>query len=1145
MIDEFFSIHNHSHFSMLDGISLPEEMVKVAKEKGLRRLAITDHGHCHAHADIFLQGKKQGQKIALGVEAYVIHDLKEWNDLRAKIKVDKDAKKAAKKLEVVDPEDEIPEDRNELTEDMVGKANARALRRKGHLVLLACNRIGLSNIYDLTYKAHKLGFYGKPRMDKEMLRSHSAGVIASSACMGGVISNKCWELKRGECSWEDVVREAKDFDEIFGRGRFFLELQFNEVDAQRYINECLVRIHIETGIPLTVAADAHYIDKDGWKAQEFLYMLRGKLSVSTRGDDWDFGVRQLYIKSPLEMWEAFQKFGGALDPAVAIDAFKNTLLMEELIEDFEPDVTQRLPKTASENPFKELGTKAIDAMKTMGLADNPIYKARLLHELKIIKEKGISNYFLTMDKMVGEAKKIMWVGPGRGSSAGSLLCYLLQITDLDPIANDLMFERFIDPTRVELPDIDVDFEDPDAAKDLLRRTFGEDNVACISSYGTFQIKGLLKDLSRVYDIDHNETNDLNKKINKELRVLHTAGTDKSTIVIKLEDVKRVSKSYNAFVEKYPIVGENISRLYGRNRNVTRHASGVIIGDDLPRETAVFKSKGVVQTSFTDGIVNKNISAMGLVKFDILGLATLQVMHFCAELISKKTGKTVDEIKESLRGHNLDKDDPVVMKKIFWEGNFDGIFQFTEKGIRELAMRVKPDCYEDISAICALYRPGPLGSKMDDLFVENKHNKDNIKYGHPILERLLKNTYGCMIYQEQLLKIGLELGKLPMKDVNRLRKLFLKKDKSKTDEFLENEKKELKGKLVAGCIENGWTAQQGDDLWASIAKFGGYGFNVAHSKSYALITMQTAHLSTYHPLEFAAAVLTVQQSGNMQKHVNDIKKRGIKILPVDVNKSKMSNVVEGDGVRLSLTSVLGVGASAGQKIVDNQPYVDFKDYLKRSKTSKTSIVPLIKVGAFDCIEKNMGLLSKIAEVRFDNKNERYSGKEGRLLRELEQAELYKNPPLDIELVHKIDFENELLGFTLRGTPFEVLGREEKLFNLFDGNVPTYAQFTEGEDDVAVIPVFLKDFNERQQRNGQMMAFMKFTTAQDEEFEAPAFSGIWKWLQPVVKKGTVYLATFNRKHDDDASKLVLGKPGFAHSQNSSIGYMVNVDEIQLEG
>jgi DNA polymerase-3 subunit alpha len=597
----------------MDGISLPEEIVKAAKEKGLKSIAITDHGHCHAHADIYLTGKKLGVRTILGVEAYVIHDLAEWHALKDKVDIDRKSKGKAES-----EEDEY--------DDESAKSLSKQLTRKGHLVLLACNREGLSNIYQLTFEAHRDGFYGKPRMDKKMLSKYAKGIVASSACMGGVIANKCWAFKRGEIKWDDVVSEAREFDSIFGRGRFFLELQFNESDDQRFINECLVRVHNETGIPLTATTDSHYVGQDDWEAQEVLYMLRGKTSMATRAANWSFNIKQLYIKSPAEMWQSFEKFGGTLEPRVAIEAFQNTLLIDSLIEDFEPDVTQRLPTLKDvPNPFKKMGELAIAQLKARGLDKNEKYVKQLMHELQVIKDKGISAYFLITKKIISEAKKEMLVGAGRGSSAGSLVCYLLDITDLDPIEHNLMFERFLDPSRVELPDIDVDFQDVDRTKDLLRDMFGTHNVACLSVYGTHQIKGLLKDLGRVYDVDHNEINLVNRKIESELRVLHTAGTDKNTLVITLKDLEDVSPSFNSFIEKHPEVGKHLKKLYWKNRHVGRHASGVIIGDNLPAETAIFLNRGVVQCSFTEGIVGKNLSAMGFVKFDILSIATLGVI----------------------------------------------------------------------------------------------------------------------------------------------------------------------------------------------------------------------------------------------------------------------------------------------------------------------------------------------------------------------------------------------------------------------------------------------------------------------------------------------------------------------------------------
>jgi DNA polymerase-3 subunit alpha len=400
MITDFSSLHSHSHFSVYDGICTPEEMVLKAKEKGLRSIAITDHGHTHAHADFYLSAKKHGVRAILGIEAYLIPSLERWRQ----------EKEGAR-----DDEESVPE---EFTR---GKAKARALHRKSHLVLLARNRTGLANLYRLSFRAHKEGFYGKPRADKRMLAEHAEGLCGSTACMGGIISNRCWDFKRGECSWEDVVREALEYDEIMGRGNLFLELQFNESEGQRFINECMVRISQETGMPLTVTADSHYANPEDWEAQEILYMLRSKLTVKTRGDDWDFGVKQLYVKSAQEMWDAYLKFGKphGIDEATALRAFEGSLALDALVEQFEPDTHQRLPTLPYENPFLEMGQRAVAGLKALGLGEREEYQQRLLRELKVIKEKGIANYFLIVRDIIAEAKRKMLVGAGRGSARSS------------------------------------------------------------------------------------------------------------------------------------------------------------------------------------------------------------------------------------------------------------------------------------------------------------------------------------------------------------------------------------------------------------------------------------------------------------------------------------------------------------------------------------------------------------------------------------------------------------------------------------------------------------------------------------------------------------------------------------------------------
>jgi len=825
LIKDFASLHNHSQFSIADSLAMPEEMIKTAKAKGLRSIAITDHGGNSCHADFFLFGKKHGVRTIFGVEAYVIDSLDEWRIAK---------ERAKNKTNDEDDDGEGSDDDADRDTNSKVKSDAKSLYRKGHMVILASSLEGLANLNQLVYKSYKYGFYSKPRMDKKMLSEHSKGLIATSACMGGIIALKVWDMISGNGTFQDVVAQAQDFERIFGKGRFFLELQLNEADDQRVLNDWLVKVHDVTGIPLTVTTDSHYTKPEEWQAQEILYMLRKKVTLATRGPDWDFRVRQLYIKSPEEMWQSFLKFGGTLEPKVAIEAMENTLLIDSLVENFEPDTHQRLPSLPYEDPVMELMKRSIDGLKKLGLAHDEKYKARLLSELKVIKDKGFQNYFLMVQRIIEEAKKTMLVGEGRGSSCGSLACYCLGITDLDSIKYDLMFERFLDPNRSELPDIDVDFEDVNETKELLRKMYGEDNVACLSTYGTFQVKGLLKDLGRIYDVDHNEINLLNRKIEKELKVLYI-DNDKSTLVITLDDIKRVSPTFNKLVSDRPEMMTHFPSLYGRIRQMGRHAAGTIVGDNLPAETALLRVKDtkkdsptygqyITQAAFTEGIVNKNVSSMGFCKIDVLSIATLKIIHFCLDLIAKNTGKTFAELRETIRSKNMDLNDQKVLKHVFHDGNFAGIFQFTNSGIRRLAKQVEPDTFVDVSAICSIYRPGPLSGGFDKLYAHNKHHPEDITYDHPLLEEILKPTRSCLIFQEQLMKICNVLGKMSWKDVNAVRKILLKKDKSKTPEFVKSERDRLTAIFLSGCEENGLEKSKADKLWKNLLGWGSYGFN---------------------------------------------------------------------------------------------------------------------------------------------------------------------------------------------------------------------------------------------------------------------------------------------------------------------------------
>jgi DNA polymerase-3 subunit alpha len=1134
MTREVSNIHQHSCFSFSDGVCSPEEIIAAAKAKGLRSIAITDHGHTHAHARFFLEGKKQGVRTLLGTEAYVINSFDEWRDMKAKLALEKQK----------DTED-VEFDAEKALRD---KTNRKVLYRKGHLVMLAQNRTGLANIYQLTYKAHRDGYFSKPRMDKKMLAEHSAGVIASSACMGGVISSKISAMMRGELEWDDLKREVDEFAEIF-QGRFFLELQSNEAAFQKDVNSALVKLSAETKVPLIVTMDAHYVDPDDWQTQQVLHLLlthRGKTGI-TLGNlppDYRFDVRSLFVKSADELWDSFLKNNPEVPEDVLEKAFENTLLADSLVENFEPDTTMRLPSLPYEDTFKELYISAANGLKAKGLDKDDRYMERLAYELKIIKEKGISNYFLVVRNICDSARKEMRIGPGRGSSAGSLICYLTGITNIDPIEHKLMFERFINLDRIELPDIDLDFEDVDRIKDILRRDFGEDNVACLSTYGTSQIKGLMKDVSRVYDIDHNECNTVNAKIEREMKALYKEGegVTRSAITIKLEDVYRLSPSFNAFLQKYPQTERAINTLYGREHHVGRHASGVVIGDNLPSETSVFTSRGVVQASFTDGIVNKAASAMGLVKFDILSLATLKVIARTLELISARTGRTIEDIDKEIDPKVMDFNDIDVLKKVFWEGNTTGIFSVTSAGMVKLFQRVKPTSFDDVAAVTALFRPGPLGSKMDVMFADRKNGLEDVTYDHPILEDIMKDTYGCLVYQEQMLEIGRRLGKMSWKDTNRLRKLFLKKDKSKSGGYLDDEETYLKATLIKGVIENGLTEQKGEELWEMCGKFGGYGFNRAHSFAYAMVTMQTAYLRVHYPLEFFSALLSVGQSDDLQTYVNDIRKQGFDILPVDVNLSTKTHKIEGNGIRLALSAVMGVGASGVEKIIAHQPYKSFEEFLLDSGANKTVCQNLILVGAFEDLCPGVSIKTLSLRHEAFRADKKLSHKKNRDIVKPTLDAIWGPKDDAIEMMEK---ERELMGFNLRGTPFSINGRYDKVDKLvYEGICQSgFKEFVEDETNLTLVaPLLIKSIKEKPQKNGKLFAFLKLADRDGMEFEAPCFGNIWPIVREGVRAGDVYIIVLHRK-EDDPGRFIVGQPGWGHSSKQAASYFIPIDKLNI--
>lgn len=1141
---EISNIHAHSMYSFQDGVATPEEVIIAAKEKGLRSIAITEHGHMHSQADWMIAAKKHDVKGMYGVEAYCIHDLNEWNGLREKLSAEK---KEAGKLTASEEDGEF--DLEKAAEK--NKENRRLLNRKGHMVMVAQNREGLANLYNLVHLSHRDGFYKKPRMDKAMVATNSAGIIASSACMGGVISNKLWQMQRGEATIEDAITEACEWNEIFGKGKFFLEVQSNEHEGQRFINQGIIDVHKATGIPLIATMDSHYTDPEDWKTQEILHMLltnRGKsgVTMATKPDTYNFKVRSLFVKSAEELYESFIKNNPEVSIELLDQAFDNTLLADSLVDRFEPDTTQRLPSLPFSDTFKELGERSLKGLLERGLNKDERYVERLLYELKMIQDKGISNYFLVVNQIVEETRKRQLIGPGRGSAGGSLVCYLLGITNIDPLEHNLMFERFINVDRIEVPDIDLDFQDVDGVKDVLREIFGSDNVACISTYGTNQIKGVMKDVCRVFDIDHKEANKANAKIEKELHVMYQQGEAKSAVIIKLDDVYKYSPTFKAFIKEHPEIEEPIKRIYGKVHHVGRHASGVVIGDNLPRETAIFTSKGILQTSFTDGVVNKNLSAMGLVKFDILGLATLNIIDAACQLISQRKNISLEDAFALVDPKKMDLNDQKIMKTVFHDGSMTGIFQMTSHGMRKMVQRIKPDCFADVAACGALYRPGPLGSGMDKLYAGNKIKAQNgeLEYDHPILGEILKETYGCFVYQEHILELGRRLGKLSWKDTNRLRKLFLKRTKDAAS-GRDDEAEELKGKLIAGFIENGLSQEYGEKTWKELEAWASYGFNAAHAKAYGMVTMQTAFLRTYYPLEFFAAVLMKGQASDLQSYVNEMRKQGYEVRPVEVNKSKLFHSIEDDSVRLSFSAVLGVGESAVKKIVSNQPYESLIDFMFRSGANKGVCESLIKIDAFREIEPESSIKTNLARHAVFYGNPKLKQKKNWDELQTLYAEAWGGDDDPVEL---IESERELLGFNIRSSAFTINGRDKKTDDLISEGLAielTDLLNEDGEhytDEVACLVMAVKDIKERPQKNKQMFAFLKLADRNGQEIEVPCFGNIWQHVSSKVLKGGVYVFVLHRK-EDDPTGFIVGKPGWKHSADNARSYVIPLDLLEI--
>lgn len=964
----FVGLHAHSVFSIFDGLDYPNTHIDAAIAKGMNALALTDHGNCNglsyqvAHAQKLA---KEGVdfKPIFGVEMYFIPSMSNWHDEYDKFQ---SSKKTRKKKE--DTSGMVVEDEERYNRDIIKKRN--------HLILLAQNEEGLKNIFKLiteSYKKHN--YYRFPRIDYSLLKKYNKGIIAASACLGGVYAGDYWSNR--EVGHDEVMSAMRKTTEkmlsIFGRDRWLAELQWNAVPEQLELNNYIVELASEYDLRLISTCDSHFPTRDKWKDRE-LYVRLGRLGksqdVGTLPSDINEMKYELYVKNGQDVWESYKRYTANSkwsfsDEQVLKSITDTAVISDTMIEKFLPDNSVRLPDFVI--PEGKTADRALIEACIQGLKnkfDNTPpenYVQRLKEELGVITKRDFSKYFLTMMAIVGETSKVQLASPGRGSAAGSLVAYVLDITQVDPIKYDLQFSRFLREDGKDYPDIDYDVSDPMAIKELLIERWGPESVVPISNFNTLQLRSLIKDISKFYDIPFKEVNAVTGKMLFEATppAKKKHGITAGVYVPTYEEIKEFSPTLNAFLAQYPHIGNHIDVLYGQIRSVSRHAGGVVIAEQLDTSMPIISSGGVAQTPWTDGQTVKHLAPMGFIKFDILGLASLRMIE-CAIVHILKRHKNIPEptfeqvcafYNEHLHPDVIDFDNQEVYENIFHDGRWAGVFQFTAPGAQNFCQSVQPHNLIDLAAITSIYRPGALSAKVDKGYIKDKNDPDAVEYLCPELEEILSPTYGHMIFQEQIASIVHKLGNdISLDEGNKLRSNLTKKRN------LEEVKATFE-KFESGCLQRGITKPQVRELWQLFKNFSGYGFNKSHAVAYCMLSFQCAWLLNYYPAEWVASFLDKEPESRKEKAINIAKSLGFHIEHVDVNKSGVVWEISGDDTLIQpLTSLKGLGDSAVEQVINNRPFANVEELL----FNEGVVYSKLNKKALDVLSRSQALLPLMDE-----------------------------------------------------------------------------------------------------------------------------------------------------------------------------------------
>jgi DNA polymerase-3 subunit alpha len=947
----FVHLHVHTCYSLLDGAAKIPDLFRQAKEQGMEALAVTDHGSMYGVIEFYKEAKKAGLKPIIGCEVYVAP--RSYRDKVAGL-------------------DDGPY----------------------HLVLLAENQKGYKNLLKLVSLSWLEGFYYKPRVDKALLKQYSGGLIALSACLAGEVATLILQGKKEE-AWETAI----EYRDIFGKENFFLELQDHGLEEQRRVNTGLLNIAKETGIPLVATNDVHYLRQKDSYVQDILLCIQTGKSLQDQ-ERMRFETDEFYLKSEDEMRLLFGDYPEALSNTGAIAKRcqvdftfgKNCLPYYQVPEGYLADTY-----------LTELCQKGLQKRYGVIGKDEQI---RLDYELSIIKKMDYSSYFLIVWDFIRYAKeKGIFVGPGRGSAAGSIVSYCLEITDVDPMKYDLLFERFLNPERVSMPDIDIDFcfERRGEVIEYVVQKYGADHVAQIITFGTMAARAAIRDTGRAMGVPLPLVDRVAKLIPMELGV---------TISRALE----VSPELVQMVERDSAVKELITvakALEGIPRHAGTHAAGLVISPSpldeyLPLQRT---SEGLVSTQFDKDTVEE----IGLLKIDLLGLRTLTVINNAVDIVKRSRGLELDLSTIPLNDEKT--------YNLLSEGDTIGVFQLESSGLRAILRDLKPKTFEDIIALVALYRPGPLGSGMIEDFVKRRHGEVTVKYLHPTLEPVLQTTYGVIIYQEQVMRIASELAGFSLGEADLLRRAMGKKK----PEIIAG----LRQQFIDGAKKKGIEAETAGKVFDLMEYFAGYGFNKSHSAAYALLAYQTAYLKAHHPVDFMAALLTsvMESKDRVPFYIEECRQMKIEILPPDVNESTEDFLVRGMKIRFGLAAIKQVGYQAIETIIEerkNGYFVSLQDFCERvnlSHINKRVIENLIKAGAFSSIPGSRAQLLEILHICIEQGLACQKEKNSNQLSLFDFTSLKTaiNPPIPLPTARDftekeiLQMEKDVLGIYISGHP----------------------------------------------------------------------------------------------------------------------------------